>query len=230
MATAEELVAFRLDAAEKSGGTSSPHIKDFILRLISPMEGVEKVLDFGAGKGELLTILSEKFPEWLLTGTDIMERPVGLGGKINWHQQDLNNSWRPGELFDLVICSEVIEHLENPRQLFRDLFALIRPGGRLVLTMPNQESYRSLLSLWWRGNHVSFVGDCYPAHITALVAQDLQRMASEVGLRYLRMEYSGIGCIPKLTRFSWQGLSLGLLRGRRFSDGMAIVARKELVQ
>ena len=142
MATAEELVAFRLDAAEKSGGTSTPHIKDFILRLISPMEGVRKVLDFGAGKGELLTILSEKFPEWLLTGTDIMNRPPGLGGKINWHQQDLNNPWRPGELFDLVICSEVIEHLENHRQLFRDLFALIRP------------------------------------------------------------EYSGIGCIPKLTRLS----------------------------
>ena len=45
MEAAEGLVAFRLDAAEKSGGTSSAHIKDFILRLISPMEGVEKVLD-----------------------------------------------------------------------------------------------------------------------------------------------------------------------------------------
>ncbi len=98
MEATEELVAFRLDAAEKSGGTSSVHIKDFILRLISPMEGIEKVLDFGAGKGELLTILSEKFPDWVLTGTDITARPAGLREKINWHQQDLNNSWRPGEL------------------------------------------------------------------------------------------------------------------------------------
>jgi len=84
--------------------------------------------------------------------------------------------------------------------------------------------------LCWRDIHVCFVGDCCPAHITALVAQDLQRMASEVGLRGISMEYSVLGCIPKLTRLSWHSLTLGLLRGKRFSEGMAIVARREFIQ
>jgi len=226
MAGSKDLVKWRRESAEKSGGTSSGEVKQFVLKLIEPLGNFETVLDFGAGKGELLGTLGDLFPDLKLFGTDLLPRPGNLKPEVVWHQQDLNQPWRPEQLFDLVICSEVVEHLENPRQLFRDLATLIRPGGWLVMTMPNQESYRSLLSLWLRGNHVSFTGDCYPAHITALLAEDLERIASETGFENPKICFSDRGVLPKFTGISWKQISFGLLRGKRFSDGVGMVARK----
>ena len=222
----KDLVEWRRESAEKSGGTSSKDVKEFVLKLIGPLEKFERVLDFGAGKGELLSILGDLLPALKLCGTDILPRPSQLKPEIAWHQQDLNQPWRPEHLFDLVICSEVVEHLENPRQLFRDLAALIRPGGWLVLTMPNQESYRSLLSLWLRGNHVAFIGNCYPAHITALLAEDLRRISAETGFEKPVIHFSGRGVLPKFTGISWQHVSFGLFRSKRFSDGVGMVVRR----
>lgn len=56
-----------------------------------------------------------------------------------------------GELgeFDQILCLETIEHIWNDAKLVADLAALLRPGGRLLLTTPYKE-YRPLL-----GDHVS---------------------------------------------------------------------------
>ena len=49
------------------------------------------------------------------------------------------------DLFDLVWCSEVIEHLEAPSFSLRELVRVTRPGGRLILTTPN--SYMWIFAL-----------------------------------------------------------------------------------
>jgi 2-polyprenyl-3-methyl-5-hydroxy-6-metoxy-1,4-benzoquinol methylase len=220
------LERFRVDSAIKSGGTSPKEVKQFALKLIEPLDNIERVCDFGAGTGELLNLLKKKKPNLHFTGADILPRPHTLDPEINWYQQDLNSNLPADGHFDLVICSEVIEHLENPRQMFREINKVLNPKGWLVLTMPNQESYRSLLALWLAGNHVQFLGASYPAHITALVGQDLERICSETGFELKGIYYSGHGLIPKLTRLTWQGISFGFLRGKRFSDCMGMLARK----
>ena len=39
--------------------------------------------------------------------------------------------------FDLVTCTEVIEHLEHYRQTLREMHRVLKPAGRLVVTTPN---------------------------------------------------------------------------------------------
>jgi 2-polyprenyl-3-methyl-5-hydroxy-6-metoxy-1,4-benzoquinol methylase len=138
----------------------------------------------------------------------------------------LNDEVEIGRSFDIVICSEVIEHLENPRQVLRSIHRLLRPGGTLVMTMPNQESIRSALAFLMRGHFVAFLGNSYPAHITALLRMDLERICAETHFEPPEFFYANYGGIPKLPRITWQQVSFGLCRGRRFSDTVGFITRR----
>lgn len=223
-----DLATARRNASELSGGTSSDVIKDLVVRCLRH-EGVPeggRLLDYGAGKGELLMQLHALNMFQTLAGADLFSRPEGLPDNINWHQQDLNDVLHVDRQFDAIVCTETIEHLENPRHTFRCLSEQLRPGGLLVLTMPNQESIRSYVGLIFGGHFTQFLGSCYPAHITALVRMDLIRMCQETGFGPPVFRYTDSGCIPKLTSIKWQQISFGLLKGRLFSDNVAMIAHK----
>lgn len=221
-----DLRDFRLHAAKCSGGTSRGEIKQLVLRIMEAYTVTGKILDFGAGTGELIKILTEN-SELELSAVDILDRPIDLPIGVTWHQQDLNeelsNLRGP---FDAVICSEVIEHLENPRAVFRNIAAVLKPGGKLILTMPNQENIRSFLTLMFRGHFASFMGPEYPAHITALLRMDLLRICRETGFTdpvcYYYAEY---GWMP-ITKMTWQQFSFNLLKGRLFSDAVGTIVQK----
>lgn len=224
----EDLSAARRRASELSGGTSGDTIKSLILECLAAEGARGTLLDFGAGRGELLARLSELGGYQELAGIDLFERPAALPPAVAWYQQDLNDPVGITRQFDVVICSETIEHLENPRHVFRTLRRLARPDGLILLTMPNQESIRSYLGLIFAGHFVQFLGSAYPAHITALLRLDLIRMCAEAGLAPPRFYFTNRGGIPKLPAVDWQTVSFGLLRGRLFSDNLAMIARRPL--
>lgn len=59
----------------------------------------------------------------------------------------------PDASFDLVLMTEVIEHLENHRAAICELARVLRPGGRLVLTTPNIMRLDSRLAFLLSGLH-----------------------------------------------------------------------------
>jgi hypothetical protein len=70
-------------------------------------------------------------------------------------------------------------------------------------------------------------GASYPAHITAILEKDFERICEETGFSKPAFSYSNHGRIPKMTSVLWQQISGGFLRGRFFSDGLALLTHKE---
>lgn len=102
--------------------------------------GDVRVLDVGCGTGSLLT-----FPLALagyrIIGIDVDEPSVRLYASQRPKQASLIVgdvlSLAESRSFDVIICSEVLEHLSDPRIVLAKLAGLLRPGGRLIVTVPN---------------------------------------------------------------------------------------------
>lgn len=101
---------------------------------------IGSVLDVGCGLGELILDLNKVLPEAQFVGLDIS--PVAIDTcrrtvpSAAFHVIDIANH-RLEETFDLVVCSEVTEHLENPFAAVSNLRRMTRPGGYLILTTPH---------------------------------------------------------------------------------------------
>lgn len=94
-------------------------------------------LDIGAGHGELIELMRHKFDlhSSACDYTDSLMKLSDVSVKI----ADLSNENLPfpDKSFDLVTCTEVIEHLEHYRSTLRDINRVLKPGGNLVITTPN---------------------------------------------------------------------------------------------
>lgn len=214
-------------AAEASRGISGEPIYRSVWGALKGGGAGGDLLDFGAGVGNLTKQLYEESSFRSLTGADLLKRPPGLADAVRWIRTDLNEPLDlPEASFDILVAVEVLEHLENPWAVSREWFRLLRPGGLLVASTPNTESWRSLLALLLRGHFVAFGENDYPAHITALLRKDLERVFGAAGFGDLVLRYTDHGSFPKLPHLSWQQVSAGLLRGRRFSDNVVVSGRR----
>ncbi len=223
----DEVKKHRRAAAECTRGISSDSIYSAIRQLILDRDLRGKVLDFGAGVGQLTQVLLSMQRFEKISAADIMPAPLALAGKIEWIEQDLNLPIENhDEAFDVVISAEVIEHLENPRAMMRELYRLVRPGGTVIVTTPNNESWRALLALLFRGHFVLFGDNSYPAHIVALVRKDFERIFREAKFEAPEFLFNNDGGVPRLPSVSWQTISFGLLRGLRYSDTVIAIATK----
>jgi len=65
-------------------------------------------------------------------GAETCERLFGWSGlrdRVTFREDDICATELPGEAFDLVVSWEVLEHVEQPTALFRNLASILKPGG-----------------------------------------------------------------------------------------------------
>src|SRR5438067_1063856 len=142
-----QLEAARRTIAESSGGTSSRELRAAAVELVRKMDIRGAVADFGAGKADLTRMFLKMDRFSSVTGFDLMGRPSDLPSHVTWCQADLN---RPvaccAGSFELVTSLGLIEYMENPYAFARELHRVLRPEGTAIVTSPNNESWRALIS------------------------------------------------------------------------------------
>src|SRR6266576_596786 len=106
------------------------------VRKINP----ESILDVGCGEGFTLSKLKEAGLRKKLEGVEYLDTAIALGKKerpdIHIKKGTIYDLPYKDNAFDLVLCTEVLEHLEEPEKALKEL---IRVSKRyMLLTVPNE--------------------------------------------------------------------------------------------
>ncbi|MEU6410854.1 methyltransferase domain-containing protein [Microbispora sp. NPDC046933] len=105
--------------------------------ILAPRPG-ERVLDAGCGTGRNLAAMIDAGAH--PTGIDYSSGMLGVARlrhpEVPVHEADLEAPYPfPDETFDAVLCALVAEHLDRPLDALREMRRVLRPGGRLVLSV-----------------------------------------------------------------------------------------------
>ena len=155
---------------------SKVHLALRTLRAVGRLGGIASVFDYGFGSGTLLRYLPKK---WRIYGVEQDQVVVGevaeMLREVGFLSVDLQaiciSSWTESPLlkrkYDVVICSHVLEHLEDPVGFLRVVSACLEDSGVFVGLVPINERAqnphhvqvvtRSLVESWARATSLSLV-------------------------------------------------------------------------
>lgn len=150
------------------------------LRAVAAFQPRGRLLDVGCADGAFLAYAREQ--GWEAHGVELnpvvaafcretLNLPVLAG--------DLLEAGYPTGYFDVVTLWSVLEHLHDPMAALREIHRIVRPGGLVVLAVPNTNSLDArIFGPAWAGCDM-------PRHLYILPDRVLQRMVSQTGFHIL---------------------------------------------
>ena len=105
-----------------------------------------------------------------------------------------------GRRFDYVLFSDILEHLMMPWEALRDAISLLKPGGRIIVSVPNVAHWSTLASLGLRGEWPSRSRGIHDrTHLRFFTRKTLYSLYAECGLD-VELERRSIRLVERGTR------------------------------
>ena len=154
-----------------------------------------RILDVGCGDAALARLLTDsgytsiEGCDWLPESAVEWPSEGGAYRRVDLNAQGLEPFAEAS--FDVVLCSDVIEHLENPSAMLREIRRVLRPGGVAIVTLPN--AFNLLERFCWlvRGNSTRYKPEQSTdefGHISVIPSDVMKSLAARAGLNIVHVE------------------------------------------
>jgi 2-polyprenyl-3-methyl-5-hydroxy-6-metoxy-1,4-benzoquinol methylase len=179
------------------GMSSALAFQDTLLPLVKRnLAAGSRILDLGAGAG-LFSLLLEK-SGYAVVSADMFPARC----KRPCVQVDMNTVFSDAfaERFDAICCFEVLEHIENPRLVLREIRTILKPNGMLFVSTPDASGLYSRIRFFLTGQFAMFSDSQYHSigHITPISYWQIQKMFEENNLKILeQLDYDGSRSVPR---------------------------------
>ena len=185
-----------------ANGESGAGLADQLVALVRQMTDVKSICDLGCGNGYIANRLATF--EYDIFGVDASKSGVEIArtkleaarhkGQVTFVQSAIDRETRSRTgipQVDLVISSDVIEHLYRPADLLEAAEQLLRPQGQIVITTPYHGYLKNVaLSLSGRmDNHFSALHD--GGHIKFFSVKTLSELVTRYSFTDLSFSYYG---------------------------------------
>lgn len=151
-----------------------------------------EVLEVGCGDASFTRNLAEYSPR--VTAIDISMDQIELNARahpeINFLQHDVAEPFpfKDGT-FDVIWCSEVLEHLFDPGFALREMHRVMAPGGKLLVTVPYHGLFKDVLIALCRWDEHFAPNN---PHIRFFTVATLKRLTESAGFRAIETRTCGM--------------------------------------
>ncbi len=164
----------------------------YLDRYVGTDRSDRRILDVGCGAGNMVHHLSHYGQ---VVGVDLYSKPLEVARQRGLDVQEGSADDLPFDdgTFDVVTLLDVVEHVPNEHGVFSECWRVLKPGGKLVVTVP---------ALMWLWSH----NDVINAHQRRYTRAELNQKLERHGLRVLAASYNNFFLFP---------MAAGLILARR---------------
>jgi 2-polyprenyl-3-methyl-5-hydroxy-6-metoxy-1,4-benzoquinol methylase len=184
---------FEWRTADAGNGASGEKLTDVFVALVQKIDGVRSICDLGCGNGHIAGRLAALGYE--VTGIDASPSGIRIAERtypsVRFVEAMIDRDLTELGTFDLVISSDVIEHLYRPADLLEAAHALLKPDGHVLLGTP-YHGYLKNLALAVSGrldSHFSVLHD--GGHIKFFSVKTLSQLMLAHSFRDLSFTFFG---------------------------------------
>lgn len=136
-----------------------------------------RLLEVGCASGRFMHSMAQE--GWQVEGIEFSAEAAGNARTLGYpvHIGALETAPEPSVAYDIVVGWMVVEHLHDPVNSLAKLMRWTRPGGWLVLSVPNAGSYefKMFRDMWYALQ--------LPTHLTHFTPKTIEQMLSRAGWR-----------------------------------------------
>lgn len=124
------------------------HIRKELRKRTRSSSEMKTILDAGSGFGQYTYRMARWFPEAEIKAVDIKPEQIedcnqfmqraGLANRVKFELADLTQ-FQEKDKYDLVLSVDVMEHIEEDVQVFRNFLASMKKGGLLLISTPSDQ-------------------------------------------------------------------------------------------
>lgn len=157
-------------------------------------ETPHSILDVGCASGWFLFQLSKRFKKASCVGIDIYKDAIEYGkkkySKIKFRVADAHKIPYKANTFDLVICTEVLEHIDHPETVLKEIKRVLKKNGIAVIELDSGSALFSISWFLWR---IGKGGVWKDAHLHSFNPDKLEKLIKKAGFKILRSQKFNLG-------------------------------------
>ncbi len=152
-----------------------------------PKQGVDKLLEIGAGGGDTLVEVKRLGLANEVVGIELMKledsnQSNGAIDKFIYGDIESLGTQVPIGSFDVILCGDVLEHLVDPWKAIESIKKFLKPGGIMIVSCPNVRYYEMFTKVFFKGSfEYTSHGLFDKTHLRFFCKKDLVKIISENG-------------------------------------------------
>jgi len=194
-------------SAQKYKFDPSPHSPN--VKILNLIKSNKKVLDIGCSSGYLAEKLNKK--NCRVFGIEIDKKAAKKAKKycqkvINVDVEQIVKLPFPNKFFDIIICSDILEHLRRPDLVLIKIKKYLKDNGLIIASIPNIARVEFRLKLLLGKFDYQESGILQKDHFRFFTLSSIKKLFLELDYKIIKIDYTGLGSRIKIfpTLFAFQ--------------------------